>query len=220
MITDYLIEKSNGLLKRNFEPTNYTYSNFNLGGVECEVGEFLYGMVRLLKPFHILETGTHLGISASYMGQACKDNAKGEVETIEYLDHFYMQSQDLFRVLELGVRVKGRKMNIDDFKPTQNTYYDMLFLDSEPSRRWQELIKFYPYLVQGGYVFLHDLPRGFCKGNINPDHPELQDWPWGPIPQEIKDWLKNEELVKFHFPNPREMCGFYRTRLDDYKINE
>ena len=102
------------------------------------------------------------------------------------------------------------------FNPT--TTYDLLFLDSEPNIRWGELVKFFPYLKPGGYVFLHDLPRGFCKGNVNPDHPEIKDWPWGEIPEKIQQLLKDRELIPFHLPNPREMCVFYRSRSDDYKI--
>ena len=56
-----------------------TYSAFNSGGVENEVGEFLYSLIRMIKPDNVLETGTHLGVGASYMGFALKDNFKGRL---------------------------------------------------------------------------------------------------------------------------------------------
>src|SRR5205814_5059118 len=98
--------------------------------------------------------------------------------------------------------------------------FELMFLDTEPGIRWRELERFYPHLEPGGYVFLHDLPRGFCKGNVNPDHPEFRDWPWGECPPFIQNLLKDREIIPFHLPNPREMCGFYKARSDDYKIDK
>ena len=46
---------------------------FNTGGIECEVGELLYGLVRALKPKHILETGTYHGLSSTYMALGLKE---------------------------------------------------------------------------------------------------------------------------------------------------
>ena len=101
-----------------------------------------------------------------------------------------------------------------DYIPTG--YYELMFLDTEPDIRFKELVRFYPYLSYGGFVGIHDLPRSFCKGNINPDHPEIKDWPFGPVPDEMKKLMKNGELIKFHLPSPRGMVWFYKPRKDDY----
>lgn len=197
------------------EPTNKFYKCFNTGGVEVEVGEFLYGFVRMIKPIYILETGTHKGVSASYMGLAMKENAlSGRLDTIEYEEQNYKEARDLFEKLGIQDYIYGYKSLVEQFYP--NNQYDLLFLDTEPGLRYKELIRFYPFLKEGGFALIHDLPRGFCKGNINPDHPEFIDWPWGPVPDEIKTWLKEGKLVKWHFPTPREICGFYKVRKDDY----
>lgn len=67
-------------------------------------------------------------------------------------------------------------------------------------------------------MFIHDLPRGFCIGNVNPDHPEMKNWPFGIIPERIEQLMKDRLLVPFHLPNPRSMTGFYKARSDDYQI--
>jgi len=65
-------------------------------------------------------------------------------------------------------------------------------------------------MLQGGLSFA-------AQGNINPDHPEFKSWPFGDLPQEIKNWVKDGMLRPFHLPNPRGMIGFYKTRMDEYK---
>lgn len=192
------------------------YEAFNSGGVEKEVGEFLYGMVRILKPLNILDLGTHKGISAAYMAKGCKDNKKGIVHTVEFDFNHWNDADSLWKAEEVQKYVVQYKTRVDNF--VIDLQYDLIFIDTEPDQRWGQLVRFYPNLSLGGYVFLHDLPRGFCKGNINPDHPEFQDWPWGPVPETIKELLKDRELVPFHFPNPREMCGFYKKHPGDYYV--
>lgn len=83
------------------EPTNAEFKMYNTGGVEQEVGEFLYGLVRILKPNHVLETGTHKGIASSYMGSALKENTKGKLTTVEYEQTHYTEANLLFAKLEL-----------------------------------------------------------------------------------------------------------------------
>lgn len=220
-LTDELIQKSDGMLVVESEIndwTNNAYQMFNDAGVEVETGEFLYGMVRILKPVHILETGTHKGISASYMGKGLYDNGlSARLDTIEHHKPFYDEANKLFASLGLGSYVYAYCSDIDSFHP-RGTEYELMFLDSETDRRFKELIRFYPSLKPGGFVFLHDLHRHMGQGQpSNPDHPEISNWPWGDLPQQIKDWVKEDKLRPIHFPTPRGMMGFYKPRDDDYK---
>ena len=217
MITKSLVDKSNGLFILSPENTDSRYSKHDDGGVEVEVGELLYSMVRILKPQHILETGTYSGISALYMAQALKENNSGDIITLEIDSTHKLRAEKLWKACEVEKYVGCIMQNSLDYE-LPGMQYDMMFLDSEPEVRFKELVKFFPCLKPGGYVFLHDLPRGFCEGNVNPDHPEYKNWPWGELPNEIKQWLKNGDLVKFHLPNPREMVGFYKRRKDDYEV--
>lgn len=194
------------------------YHMFDDGGVELEVGEFLYGMVRILKPIHILETGTYTGISSAYMGLAVQENglSGSGVVTCE-IDSFHKdRAEKLWEKLgisQLIACVLKKSLEVDPIVPL-----DMIFLDSEPNLRFAELVRFYPYLKEGGYVFIHDLPRSMTQGNINPDHPEIASWPFGDLPEAIKQWERSGDLVRMHFPNPRGMVGWYKRHREDYKI--
>jgi len=214
MITEYLMTKDASLVEQ-VEPTNSEYSCFNTGGVETAVGEFLYGFVRMLKPEYVLETGTHLGISASYIGQALKDNRKGLLTTVEIERAHIRTSETRFDRLGIHERICVDKEISTDYDVEYDC--DIMFLDTEPYTRFKELRRFFPKLKPGGFVFIHDMPRSLCQGNVNPDHPDFKSWPVGVIPKEIHEWVLDNELVPFHFNTPRGLLGLYKTHPDDYK---
>ena len=198
-------------------PNSIEYEAFNDGGVECEVGEFLYSLIRLLKPKHVLETGTHFGIGASYMGLALKDNGYGSgyLDTFEFLSHIHEIAVRRIENMSLSSIVFCHLMDVANFVP--DVKYQLIFLDTEPHTRFKELLQFYPYLDDGGYIFIHDLPRSMCQGNFNPDHPDDKSWPFGDIPEEMRSLIKEDKLRPFHLPNPRSLVGFYKVHREDYK---
>lgn len=212
-LTDYITDLDLSL-RAVMEPTNKDYKCFNTGGVEVEVGEFLYGFVRMIKPEFILETGTHLGISSTYMGLALKANQYGYLTTLEIFKENIQHSEALWK------RVGVEAYIIADME--RSLMYeldydvDLLFLDSEPDIRFKELRRFYPRVKEGGYIFIHDTPRNLCQGNHNPDHPEFKSWPFGDMLPEIKEWVHNKELVPFTFGTPRGLIGFYKVHKGDY----
>lgn len=219
LLTETLVKDSQGMLTLKPEVCdneNNGFLMFDDGGVEIEVGEFLYGLTRIIKPKRVLTTGIYTGISDMYIAQGLKDNANGG-----FITALEIENQHLERAKELWLKVKTSGvinpflMNSLDFK--SNTTYQLMFLDTEPQIRFQELVKFYPYLEPGGFVFIHDAPRNLSQGNVNPDHPEISSWPFGDLPNEIKNWVKDKELIPWHFPNPRGLVGFYKARSDDYK---
>lgn len=194
------------------------YEMWNDGSVEVEVGEFFYGLTRLLKPNLVLETGSYKGVALSYIAEALKDNGYGKIDTLEYDFTHIKESRDRISRLALEGYVNFVQTDSLRFEPKiEPEQYDMILLDTEPNIRFQELVKYYKYLKPGGYLFIHDLPKAWCQGNINPDHPELPSWPYGDVPEEIKHWLNDRDLVKFSFPNPREMCGFQKRDPRDYQ---
>jgi predicted O-methyltransferase YrrM len=193
--------------------TPSTYTAFNSGGVESEVGEFLYGFLRMIKPEHVLETGTHLGVGASYMGMALKDNFRGMLETIEYIPEIHHQAKERITKMGLNDYVKCYLLDVKDF-PVQHNY-QFIFLDTEPQTRFAEFVKFYPYLDEGGYMFIHDLGRSLQQVEI----PNLGfAWPFGPIPGEMEHLLIHDYVRPFYFSTPRGLTGFYKTSKEDYVI--
>lgn len=192
------------------------YEAYDSGAVEVEVAEFLYGFTRIIKPQRVLTTGIYTGVSDAYIAQGLKENGFGKITALEIEPQHLNRAKELWQKIEVSEYIDPILASSLEFQPTG--LYQLMMLDSEPGIRWKELERFYSRLEPGGYVFLHDLPRGFCKGNINPDHPEFQDWPWGPVPETIKTLLKNQDLLPFHLPNPREMCGFYKKSSGDYTL--
>lgn len=179
---------------------------YNSGGVEVEVGEFLYGLVRMLKPMRILETGTHHGISACYMGMALKDNGFGKLITIENVPDNVNRANKLFAQHELG---KFIDIHIADVRSVElESNFELMFLDSEPIYRFNELERFYPHLMGGGYAFIHDLHRHLSQ--------EGNNMPFGELPFELNRLLADGELRNFNFPTPRGLAGFYKVHEDDY----
>ena len=215
MITEFLKSRDGSLLDvPEVSSPQSGYRMFNDAGTECEVGEFLYGLVRMLRPNNIFETGTHVGISAAYMGQALKDNGKGLLTTVEIEKQHIKTAEDRWHRMELDKYVvcdKSESLSYD-------LEYDceLMFLDSEPYLRFNELRRFFPRLVPGGYVFVHDTPRSLCQGNVNLDHPTFKSWPFGDINKEVHDWVLDHELMPFHFGTPRGLTGFYRKHPSDY----
>ncbi|TFE27178.1 O-methyltransferase [Cohnella luojiensis] len=193
------------------------YSAFNSGGIECETGEFLYGFVRLLKPEWVLETGTHYATGASYMGMALKENGKGKLDTIEFSSHVHERAVERIHRMGLQNQVNLYCEDVKDFDPGEKKY-KLILLDTEPQTRFAEFIKFYDYLEEGGFIFIHDLHRHLGQEvKDHPDHPNQPYWPWGEIPGEINGLVKYEKIRPFHFATPRGLAGLYKSHPSDYK---
>jgi len=210
------------------------YSAFNDAGIECEVGEYLYGLVRILKPKRILETGTHVGIGASYLGMGLKDNKKGKLDTIEFLSDIYKQAVNRISTMELNDYVICHYGDAKDFIPPEDwqgsnetiqdvglpqprVQYDMILLDTEPQTRFAEFEKFYPYLREGGYIFIHDLFRHMHQVP-NVEHGFA--WPFGKITPFITEKVGDGSVRPFHFETPRGLSGFYKVSEKDFKFTK
>ncbi len=211
-------EKLAKALQTELEPSDKTYLCFNTGGVEVEVGEFLYGLVRMIKPALVLETGTHKGISAAYMAAAMQENTKqggiGKLFTIEFLEPNYLESKELFE--KMGVASYVKQILIDAMKYEHNgANFDLIFLDTEPQTRFAELEKFYPLLNDGGFIMIHDLHPHMHQIE-NEEHGFA--WPYGRIPQGMAELVTGGKLIPFHFRTPRGFTLFYKPGAEDYQF--
>lgn len=216
-----LILHNEGHWDKPLDPTMKGFTSFNDAGIETETGEFFYSMVRLLKPSNVLETGTHIGVGAAYMGQALKDNKAGHLDTIEFLPEIHKRAQLRIRDLELEQYVTVHFGDVANFDPHGNSTgpvdpgkYGLILLDTEPGTRFAELLKFYPYLGPGGFIFIHDLHRHMHQ---IPNEEHGFAWPFGVIPEAMKELVRTDKLRPFHFPTPRGLTGFYKPSEADYK---
>lgn len=174
------------------------YLMYNTGGIEAEVGSFLYGLIRLMKPKSIFETGTGQGISAMYMAQALKDNGCGALITIERQGSCVENSKSVFRRLGLVDFVDVILVDSKDYN--LECGIDFLWLDSEPMYRYGEMVKFYPNLRHNGLVGIHDLAF-----DMEHHHTEF-----APLPEEIKNKIVSRKLSYFNFLSPRGMTLFQK----------
>lgn len=207
-ITEQLVQDACGLLTTQPEVSDHLgiYHMFNDGGVECETGEFLFGLARMTKPVYVVETGTHLGVGAAYLGSALRANGFGKLHTIEFLRPNWERAMDLIDNLGLLDYVSCHLMDAAQFEPTDAI--DILFLDTEPQTRFAELLKFFSDVRPGGYILIHDLHEHMHQ---IPNDEHGFAWPYGPIPQELHQYVMTNQLRPFHFETPRGLTGFYKT---------
>ena len=209
------IEEKLGI-KALSEVTDNRFLMFDDGGIEISTGQLLHGFIKRLKPENILETGLYSAISTIFMADAIRENGFGHIETIEFEKTHIERSQDRLNKLDLRKFVTIHHMSSLDFQPSGT--YEFMLADTELNLRFHELVKFFPYLDEGGYIFIHDMPRTLCKGNVNADHPEIVNWPVGEFPPEFNELLKTDKLRLFHFGSARGLIGFYKTHGGDYKV--
>ena len=207
-------KKSGGILKLQPEVTDSRFKMFDDGGVEDSTGEFVYGLVRRLKPDNVLSTGIYTGISDLYIAQALKDNGFGHLTAIEFEEFHIKRAKELWEKQGVAGGITAVHSLSLDFTPDRQ--YQFMFLDTELHLRFHELVKFFPYLDEGGYVLIHDMPRTLCQGNFNPDHPEIKHYPVGELPKEFIDLVKSGKLKSFYFGGARGLVGLYKPHKEDF----
>ena len=215
-ITDYILQ-NNKALQRHDEAewsgaSGSNYSAFNDGGIECETGEFLYGLIRMMKPQYVLETGTHHGVGASYMGLALKENGFGELHTFEFIKENYEIAKDNIARLEIQDYITMCLMDVAEYVPEFK--YDIVLLDTEPQTRFQEFLQMWQNVNEGGFIFIHDLHQHMHQ---IPNEEHGFAWPYGRIPEQLINLYKKGKIRPFHFSTPRGLTGFYKVHQDDYK---
>lgn len=206
-----LVRHNEGDWQNPFDPAKVGYSSFNDAGIEVETGEFFYAFVRMLKPKNVLETGTHWGIGASYMGMALKDNNEGHLDTIEFLPE--IRDVAMKRMMSLGLEkfVTCHFGDVAKFEP--QVQYKFILLDTEPQTRFAEAVKFYDFLEPGGFMFIHDLHQHMHQV---PNEEHGFAWPYGTIPFALRALVLSNKLRPFHIETPRGLTGFYKPHDGDY----
>lgn len=196
------------------EVTDDRFSMVDSGGCENETGELLYGFIRRLKPQRVLTTGIYTGVSDLYIAQALKDNGFGKTTALEFESIHIRRAKELWQ--KMGVSEYITEVLTDSIKFEPKEKYQFIFCDTELNLRFHELVKFYPYLDEGGYILIHDMNRTLCQGNVNTDHPNFKHWPVGELSEDFKKLLKDGKLQQFFFGMARGMVGYYKVHKDDY----
>ena len=119
---------------------------------ETEVSDFMYSLVRLLKPAIVVETGCYTGVTTLRMARALKTNRHGRMATCDIQENHVAAMNDAARRRSLpleafcvsGVELIGRFDAID-----------LAFIDSGGNRQ-DEVARVRPRMNRFGVIALHD----------------------------------------------------------------
>ena len=116
--------------------------------------EFLYALVRVTKPGLVVETGTGLGVSATFIATALADNKLGELFTFEPNLEYAAQARESLRGLPAKVvtgSYAGRSLKKEP---------NLVFIDSGVHSRSDEIVDWLKSEYKG-LVCIHDANRDY-----------------------------------------------------------
>jgi len=121
---------------------------------EVEVLDFLKALVTTVKPEVVVETGTFSGLSTLRIAEGLKQNGVGRVVTCEWDKKVYEAAKKRFAESGLGKWIDPR--NESSLEMKVDGRIDMLFCDSDPELREQEVRHFLPMMNPNGVILVHD----------------------------------------------------------------
>ncbi len=127
---------------------------YALMSVTLEDAEFLYALVRLVRPKVVLELGTGYGVASRFIVEALRENGKGRLWTVEsnhaFADASLPVLDDVLEWVELEREVPS------GLGP------DLILIDSDYKRREQDIAYWLaPPKTRRPLVVLHDAARGY-----------------------------------------------------------
>jgi hypothetical protein len=160
------------------------WSMFDDNTAETEVLDFLYALVRLIKPEHAVETGTWLGRSAVAIASALRDNGFGHLISLESDSEVARCAMARIRAAGLGEWVEIIAERSLNFQPRNDLQFALL--DSELRIHVEEFRHFYEKLAADATVVFHDTGAQ-CEGLVNA----------------IRQLVAQGQLAGTFFPTPR-----------------
>jgi prolipoprotein diacylglyceryl transferase len=130
------------------------WSMYDSMTAEVEVLEFLRCVVRTVKPQTVVETGTFMGISTLWIAEGLKANGLGKVITCEYDAEVFAKAKK--RIDESGLASWIECRNESSLEIRIQGSIDLLFSDSDPPLREQEVRRFLPQMNPNGMILMHD----------------------------------------------------------------
>src|SRR6201993_2081240 len=121
---------------------------------EIEVLDFLKAVVTTIKPELVVETGTFSGLSTLRIAEGLKQNGVGRVVTCEWDKKVYEAAKKRFTESGLGQWINPHNESSLEMKVEGRI--DMLFCDSDPELREQEVRHFLPQMSPYGLILIHD----------------------------------------------------------------
>jgi predicted O-methyltransferase YrrM len=140
---------------------------FPVGSMWRVEGQFLYALIRALKPVNVLELGTWHGCSATHILQALHDNgtsgdADGTLDCVDNRAYGDIVIGDMIPLdlrLYANIHAKSLEGFIADIAPALETHrYDLIFEDAMHTVEQVELVwkNADRLLTPGGVIISHD----------------------------------------------------------------
>jgi predicted O-methyltransferase YrrM len=139
------------------------WSMYDSHTAESEILDLILALTRLVKPAHVIETGTWLGLSSCAIAQGLAANGFGDLTTLEADAEIHRAACDNIERSGLGGIVDARLCSSLEFTPDR--VYDMALFDSEGPPRLDEFRRLKPWLKPGATVIFHDTAP-HCQGVI------------------------------------------------------
>jgi len=131
-----------------------TWSMFDGNTAETEVLDLMLTLTRLVKPTHVIETGTWLGLMSCAIARGLVANGFGDLTTLEIDPAIHQAACATITESGFGAVVDARCASSMEFIPDR--IYDMAIFDSETHLRLDEFRRFRPWLKPGAVVIFHD----------------------------------------------------------------
>ena len=126
---------------------------------EVEVLDFLKELVTTVKPQLIVETGTFTALSTIKLAEGLRENGGGRLITIEHDPKVFAKAKE--RVEGKGVARWVEMRNASSLETQIEGQIDLLFSDSDPAIREQEVRRFLPQMSPHGLILMHDASSRF-----------------------------------------------------------
>jgi predicted O-methyltransferase YrrM len=160
----------------------WMFTSVQFEDTEIDFLDLIYGIVRAKKPRTVLETGTHLGLSALTIGFALKDNSIRQspdphLHTVEKNSEAANAAQKRFNEMELDQFITVHNFNSLDF--IRDVYvgppFELVYFDSSRSIRPEEyyLLRSRNLISSGCILLFHDTSR--MRAESLPTQKDSQD---------------------------------------------
>ena len=130
------------------------WSMYDVNSAESEVLDLLMVLTRLVKPAHVIETGTWLGLSSCAIARGLVANGFGDLTTLEVDPEIHQAARENIDRRGFAGVVDARLCSSLQFVPDRK--YDMAVFDSEMHLLADEFWRLKPSLKDGATVVFHD----------------------------------------------------------------
>lgn len=130
------------------------WSMYDSMTAEAEVLEFIRTLVTTIKPNLVVETGSFLAVSTLWIAEGLKRNGFGKIVSCEFDPVVYAKARE--NVASSGLAEWIDLRNESSLEMRIDGGIDLLFSDSDPPIREQEVKRFLPQMKPHGIILMHD----------------------------------------------------------------